>query len=210
MSVVVQEFCDSIIEPLLRILQRTKIDYNNFFINLQNYAGEIMVIDESLEYFDKLPIDYLKIFFTQKEISKLQKVFNNNEINKVESNGENMILIETLKDIIEWTDSYSRLITNNEERIKIAQNKNPLFLPRSWILDEVIEDFTVRQKEKLHDPDSILDTSLLEKVLLMSTYPYDPTKWNSSLRPDKEKKWTDLQHSPEDNARTMKQSTCSS
>lgn len=213
-AVVVQEFGDSIIEPLLNILQKVKIDYNNFFVNLQNFKGEIPNLKGSvLGEFDKFQNDYLKIFFTDDQVSILQnrRHNNNDEISDVENFEENRFLFETLKDIIDWTDSYSRsIITDNKERIKIAQRKNPIFLPRSWILDEVIEDLTIRQRDKLHDPDSILDTSLLEKILLMSSYPYDPTKWNPSLRPDKEKEWTDLQHSPEKRARTMKQSTCSS
>lgn len=207
-SEVVQEFCDTIIEPLLKILQRTKIDYNNFFINLQNYTEEINVISNN-NNIEKLPQKYLSVFFTPEQLTKLNTIYERGDNGNGE-NGENRVLKEILEDIIEWTDSYSRLITNNGGRIELAKKNNPLFIPRSWILDEVIEDFTVRQKDKLSDPNAELDTTSLNKLLIMSTHPYDPSKWDHSLQPEKEAEWTNLSQTPETMAKALKQASCSS
>lgn len=206
---VVHKFCDSIIEPLLKILQRTKIDYNNFFINLQNYSSDIVILQDGSNDLDKLSQEYLSIFLTPTQLNNLNKIYKE-DVRKHSHNGESRFLKEILEDIIEWTDSFSRLITNNEERITIAKTHNPLFIPRSWILDEVIEDLTVRQKDKLPDPDANLDSSLLDKLLTMSTYPYDRSKWDHSFHQEKETEWTNLSQSPEIMAKAMKQSTCSS
>lgn len=208
-SEVVQEFCDSIIEPLLKILQRTKIDYNNFFLNLQNHSSEIVILEDGSNDLNKLSQEYLSIFLTPTQLKHLNKMYKEG-MRGHNQNGESRFLKEILEDIIEWTHSFSRLITNNEERISLAKKHNPLFIPRSWILDEVIEDLTVRQKDQLADPNAQLDTSLLDKLLTMSTFPYDSSKWDHSLLQEKEIEWTNLSHSPEIMAKSMKQSTCSS
>lgn len=199
-SKVVKEFLDTITEPLLKILQRTKIDYNNFFINLQQYKDKIPDVQLNVNNFknplEVLPREYLQIFFTPEQLNKLEA--------SGEDLGETKLLEETLREVIEWTRSYAFLTEDN--RVSVSEQYNPLFLPRSWVLEEVIADLTERQKQQLQDPDSILDTSLLEKLHAMSSNPYDKTKWLPQLHEYAQERWTDTSNLPTE----MKQLSCSS
>ncbi|CCF58722.1 hypothetical protein KAFR_0F01260 [Kazachstania africana CBS 2517] len=206
---VITEFCSVIVEPLLKILQTTKIDYNNFFVNLQNYQGNFFDTDTTA--FAGLDKEFVSIFFNESQIEQLLR-FEKDRKSQLSNNGEIRLMKDILEDLKAWTKCYTDLVTNHQVRREIARKFNPLFIPRSWIFDQVIDDLTIRQKDVLENPDSELDTSLLQKLHLMSSYPYDPSKWDKSIRNDVVESWTTLEHSwkRQDTAKYMKQATCSS
>ncbi|CAI5196650.1 ANM_HP_G0247940.mRNA.1.CDS.1 [Saccharomyces cerevisiae] len=70
-----KEFCDVIVEPLLDILQATKVDYNNFFIHLQNYKGPFFIKDKSdtATLFGAFDEEYLGMFFNSSNCGKWQE-----------------------------------------------------------------------------------------------------------------------------------------
>lgn len=79
------------------------------------------------------------------------------------------------KDLFAWLDKYSLFKINP----KISKEYNPLFLPRNWILDEVIQQ---AQESECED---VLYLKKLEKMLF---YPFDRSKWGSELK-DVEERW---------------------
>ena len=213
---VTNEICDSIIEPLLDILQKTQIDYNNFFVNLQNYSGSYL--DSSSSSIDGLDKQYLRKFLRESQIEKLKNyleieklVSGNSKTHLLGDSGATRILVKTLEQLKAWIKTYITLITNDTERKKIAKEVNPLFTPRNWILEQVIDDITHNQKTQLNDTESDLDTSLLQKLYLISSNPYNSSKWDNILRPEKENEWFSLKHGTlEDQKKFMKQGICSS
>ena len=209
-----REFCAVIVEPLLDILQATKIDYNNFFIHLQNYMGPFFIKDkkEATTLFGAFDEEYLRMFFSTEQMEKMAE--NENTLiageKLLDSNGEHRLLDEKLEKVYNWTQDYLTLIppTGATNRALLARKANPLFVPRSWILEEVVDDLMYDQRDSLQDPDSNLDTSALKKLFLMSVNPYDRAKWDDSLRPDLEEKWANLSH--QEGSKFMKQASCSS
>ena len=156
--------------------------------------------------------EYLQIFFNAKQLDQMRehgkaiaagkKVF--------DTDGELRLLDEKLTKIHDWTQDYLALAppTTAPERASLAKRSNPLFVPRSWVLEEVVDDLMYNQREGLRDPASTLDTSALKKLYLMSVNPYDRAGWDAALRPELEEKWTDLSH--QEGAKFMKQASCSS
>ncbi|EJS41494.1 fmp40p [Saccharomyces arboricola H-6] len=208
------EFCTAIVEPLLDILKATKIDYNNFFIHLQNYTGPFLIKDksEAATLFGVFDPEYLKVFFGVEQLQRMaehektiaagEKVF--------DTDGEIRLLDEKLGKIHSWTRDYVSLVPPTEAaaRASLAKKANPWFVPRSWVLEEVVDDLMYNQRDRLQDADSTLDTSALRKLYLMSVNPYDCAEWDATLRPDLEKKWADLSH--QEGTKFMKQASCSS
>ncbi|CCD25464.1 Fmp40p NDAI_0F01450 [Naumovozyma dairenensis CBS 421] len=214
LSIEIQEFSTFIIDPLLEILQHTKIDYNNFFVNLQSYDGPFFVNDEG-NLFNGLDEDFIKIFFKDEEMRKIKEFYEkaSGDLNRTTSrdSGETRFLIRTMDKLKEWCISYCRLVPDAEIRKSVAKKKNPLFIPRSWIFEEVIDNLTLEQREKLDYPEADLDTSLLQKLHLMSLHPYDNTEWDDNLRAEVVERWTTLKHaSRDDKNKFMKQLSCSS
>lgn len=209
-----REFCTAIVEPLLDVLKITNIDYNNFFIHLQNYRGPFFVKDktEATTLFAAFDQEYLQIFFNASQLDQMgehektiaagKKVF--------DTDGEVRLLDENLEKIYDWTQDYLALAppTNATARTSLAKKSNPLFVPRSWVLEEVVDDLMYNQRDGLRDPASTLDTSALKKLYLMSVNPYDRAGWDAALRPELEQKWADLSH--QEGAKFMKQASCSS
>lgn len=205
-STVVNDFCSTTLEPLLAILKSTRVDYNNFFVNLQNYKGAIFTEADSLKGLDK---NYVAIFFNVEQQAKLQSYYENESDFVDSDSGATRILVETFESLIEWSRLYKDLTPDREQSYAISKRVNPLFVPRSWIFDQVIDHFVDEQRTELNDPESQLDTSMLQKLLLMSSQPYDSTKWDDSLRPDLQKQWSDVSH-PETLDHYLKQASCSS
>lgn len=212
LSEKIREFCSVIVEPLLQILQSTKVDYNHFFVNLQDYQGNFF--DSSSNSIDGLDELYISLFFKDEQLKKLIEYYQvENKKYQSQSDGEIRQVLSLFNDLKEWTKIYKEFIPiDYETRRTISSKVNPLFIPRSWIFNEVIDDLTQRQADKLNDTDADLDLSLLNKMYLMSTHPYDPTKWDQTLRPELEDRWANLKHttSKQDEERYMKQLTCSS
>lgn len=164
-----------IFENLLKILMMSKIDYNSFFLNLQN---------------DK-DLNNVEIFLCKKFIDRL-----NNPMDRIDKD-ENEKLTSSIND---WLKLYKeRLKAENisyKERFDIASKYNPKFLPRNWILEEVID---------LINDDNEKNLPILKKLLTMSSNPYDESKWGSELK-DYEIKWLNN----DDDEKTMIQCSCSS
>ena len=106
-----------------------------------------------------------------------------------------------------WSKDYKQLISDYPERVKIAKQFNPLFIPRNYILESVANHYTDEQRNELNDPDAKLDNGPLQKLILMATNPYDKSAWDSSFLPELEKKWTNV---TEDEDLLMTQCSCSS
>ncbi|QLL32883.1 hypothetical protein HG536_0D04050 [Torulaspora globosa] len=205
-STLVKDFCSTILEPLLAILKTTRIDYNNFFVNLQNYKGPILTDTDSLKGLSR---PFIAIFFNIEQQAKLEAYYENEADFAHSDSGETRLLVEALEQLVKWSKLYVDLAPDPQERYVLSKKVNPLFVPRSWIFDQVIAHFVDEQRTELNDPAAKLDTSILQKLLLMSSHPYDPDKWDASLRPDLQKMWSDLSH-PETLDHYLKQASCSS
>lgn len=148
-SIICKEFQYTIIEPLLDIMEISKISYNEFFIKLQEHADEIYLKAEAGDtmtetHIHGIPIKLLKIFFTDEKIRVLQ---NNPE-------GSDPKLAISLEEIKNWLHAYSYLI--NDDHSYISRSYNPVFVPTR----EIIQDCTEEFKSKL----PIVDTTLLEQL----------------------------------------------
>ena len=215
-----QNFLDEVVHPLLLILQKTGVDYNNFFLNLQRfceeYGSENPIQSETtisdINISESPCSKYLSIFFKDHQLNKLRSFYSDKN-NLVSDHGATRLLVELLQDIKQWTSTFTNkyLQNRNVDKIPVADRKNPLFLPRSWVFDEVIEDVVERQSKALHDPHSELDVSLLKKLHLMSANPYDRSKWDDTLRMDVVDRWSSSAHPSEaDDSKFMQQTSCSS
>ncbi|VEU20827.1 DEKNAAC101728 [Brettanomyces naardenensis] len=165
-----------ILNNLFETLQETKLDYNNFFAILQ----EQPIQDDS-----KFDIDIVASAFIPKDFK--DDPFTDYTKEKV---------LKELK--IFLTDFKARVgeeQLTDQERYRKASKLNPLFVPRNWILDEVI-DYT---------QENDFDTLYLNKLLKMSSNPFDKSKWGEELK-DVEDRWT----SSANRERQMLQCSCSS
>ncbi|SCU93288.1 LANO_0E03488g1_1 [Lachancea nothofagi CBS 11611] len=197
------EFNKTILEPLLQILYVSQIDYNNFFVKLQGYNGDFKT--EVSQGFHRIDPSLLKVFFTEPQISKLEK---HADGAAEADSGETRRLVECVETLNAWIDDFVTLMPSDySSRYNLAKKSNPLFTPRAHIFEQVINDITDQQRDKLNDPDAEIDTSYLEKLYIMSVNPYDSSKWDENLKPEKVQDWT--AHG-DDDTKFMKQLTCSS
>lgn len=196
----VMNFNFTFVEPLLRILRVSGVDYNHFFLNLQNYEGPF--VDES--GINGLDAGVVELFFRTEQVQKLNEYYAGKEAN---DSGETRKLVEEAELLSKWVQDYVKVIPEYSERHGVASKVNPQFVPRNYILEEVINHYTEEQRNALNDPEAVLDNRPLEKLVLMSTFPYDKNKWNSELLPELETKWTATQH---DEQLLMSQCSCSS
>lgn len=200
----IQDFLSNTLEPLLNVLQTTEVDYNHFFVRLQNYRGPIFG-DDGAEGLSKA---FLSLFFHSTEMERLM-AFKAGEIDINANSGAVRIIMDTVKSLSSWAEEYSKFVPDEQKRSEIAKVVNPLFTPRAWMFEEVIDDFMQNQRAELNDPESTIDTSLLHKLFAMSSNPYDPTKWEESLRPDAQERWMNLEHMGI-KEKYLKQASCSS
>ncbi|QLG71074.1 hypothetical protein HG535_0B01120 [Zygotorulaspora mrakii] len=204
---IVEKFRNDVLEPLFTILKRTQIDYNNFFVNLQNFKGGF--IDISEDGINGLNTKFASIFFSIEQLKKLRNFYAGNRRPLTTDAGETRLITETYDELIKWANQCSNYIVDDDTRISIAKKHNPLFIPRSWILQEVIDDFMHNQKAKLMNADEEVDTTLLQKLYLMSSNPFNPDRWDSSLKPEVEKRWANL-NDIDDPSKFMQKNSCSS
>lgn len=200
----VHSFLSTILEPLLNVLQATEVDYNHFFVKLQNYRGPIFDDNGS----EDLNNEFLALFFRDDQIKELN-AFKSGEIDINAHSGGVRILVSTLESLSKWAREYARFVPDEEKRSEVASKINPLFTPRAWMFDEAIEDLMANQRTELNDPESNIDASLLHKLFKMSSNPYDPSKWDKSLRPGVQERWLNLEHESI-REKYLKQASCSS
>lgn len=160
-----------IVAPLLSMLRLTGCDYNKFFVMLENLQGDL--------------VSQAKLFVPEHD-----------ETTDADRQ-------QSLSNIEDWLKKYSELVVRSHqldpEHTRPAHPQyNPLFLPRNWILDEVIA-FT--------EESDGTDVSQLNKLQKMATYPFDKSKWGDDLK-DLEARWM-LQGDKGDDF-TMLQCSCSS
>lgn len=138
-----------IIAPLLQMLRKIKCDYNMFFSAL------------SRQQFDSNSINYQEV---ARAIEVDNDLYEDQELYDM---------------IVEWLKIYIPYLKRSEslgfERASSAKF-NPLFLPRNWILDEVIEKTETGDLRYLHK---------LEK---MSFHPFDKAMWGNDLK-EIESRW---------------------
>lgn len=183
-------FLKETIEPLLEVLQYTKVDYNNFFYKLEEYNGSQHVNNDSLDDFMGLNPHYVRLFFSAEEFALLGRYY----CGEHTMNSDVKAALEYLQKIKQWTTTLGKLPRSN------AKHVNPKFIPRSWMFEEVIDDLTLQLRDG-HKP----DLSALQKLSNMSTNPYDPAQWDQT-RPDLQERWLQEQHP----SKLMKQASCSS
>ncbi|CAB4255366.1 Fmp40p KABA2_06S03806 [Maudiozyma barnettii] len=199
-------FCSTIVEPLLNILKLTKVDYTQFFVNLQNFDKNDIPDQMSIEEDIQKDENYISCFITAKQRHEYIEGKGKSKINS----GEMRLLNETFKEIQEWTTEYRLWLTSGPSPIEISKRYNPLFIPHNWILEEVINDITVNQRDALVDDTTPLDLSLLKKLTLMCSNPFDSTQWEPQLCADASKRWLTYTGYEKTLGRLNTQSTCSS
>lgn len=129
-----------IIVPLLKVLQKIQCDYNKFFIQLQ----EVPSFNQDFAAIAKSLAPKSHDLFDQDELADI---------------------------IAGWLPIYKEYLTKSGalgyDRAS-SKRYNPLFLPRNWILDEVIA-----QTEKSGGKDVLY----LKQLERMSFYPFNPERW---------------------------------
>lgn len=163
------------------------------------------LIDPMLDMLYKIQCDFNK-FFLILQSSNLEKGYDPNQIaesillpgfNASESKYSSKELIEEIGNWLKIFDKYLSK-SKTSDRKSISKNYNPLFLPRNWILSQVIE-FTEESNGN--------DLSYLKKLEKMSFNPYDKSKWGSELK-ELENNW--LLQSDMGAGYSMLQCSCSS
>ncbi|RCK63588.1 hypothetical protein Cantr_10015 [Candida viswanathii] len=147
----------NIIQPMLDVLFKIQTDFNLFFLQLQG-------ID-----FDAASPNYVEI--AEKEFLA------NFDFNTFRHHKEDIV-----KSISEWLITYHDLLEKTKQYKETTPNSadyNPKFLPRNWILDQVIN-----QAQESRGA----ETSYLEKLQKMSSNPFDPAKWGDDLK-ELEQSW---------------------
>lgn len=165
-----------LLEPMLDMLYKVQCDFNKFFLILQR-------ADLDSDNFNPEAIAELVLLPTAGGSKYDQK--------------------ELTKEIVDWLLIYRKYLRQSEladsgTRKEISGRYNPLFLPRNWILDQVIQ-YTADSNGE--------DLSYLKKLEKMSMYPFDKAKWGSEL---KEVEGTWLLQSDMGDEYSMLQCSCSS
>lgn len=160
-----------IISPLLEVLEKIECDFNNFFVELQSLDFDSKTMDIKQIATDLAPDSHDVLSATDME-----------------------------EFLAGWLSIYQKELAKSEnlgfERSS-AKQYNPLFLPRNWILDEVID------KTQSSNGDNL---EYLKKLEKMAFNPYDKSKWGQELK-DVESRWTEVVL---DDVYTMQQCSCSS
>lgn len=160
-----------LITPMLEVLQKLQTDFNLFFLELQNadFNQPLELIAESF----LLQYDSSTHRYHKEDISK---------------------------ELVDWFKIYQPLKQKSKELQDVAASKqyNPKFLPRNWILDQVIEQATESQGK---------DITYLNKLQKMSSNPFDESKWGDELK-DIEQSW--ILQGKKGNEYSMLQCSCSS
>lgn len=163
-----------LIDPMLDMLHKVQCDFNKFFLILQSSDLE--------EGYDA------------KQIAESILLPGHNASESKYSTQE---LIDQICNWLKIYDGYI-LKSGNSKRKSISKYSNPLFLPRNWILNQVIE-FT--------EDTNAEDLSYLKKLEKMCFNPYDKSKWGNELK-ELEQEW--LLQSDIGTNYSMLQCSCSS
>lgn len=139
--------------PMLEGLEKLQTDFNIFFLKLQD------------------------IDFNNSSYEDIAELF----LKRYDPNTNRNHKEDIAKQFIGWLKIYNGLKKKSAEyqQVPNAAQYNPKFLPRNWILDQVIE--------KVSDSNG-KDISYLKKLQDMSSNPFDNQLWGEDLK-DLEESW---------------------
>lgn len=144
---------DALIAPMLDMFEKARCDFNKFFITLHQ-------------------ADILSPSFDDRAFAESVLLKNVDQHDNYDR--------ENLRDIVvDWLTIYKEFISKSTLDRGLSAKTNPLFLPRGWILEEVVE-FTQESKGE--------DLLYLHKLEKMAFNPFDKSKWGDELK-DLEQKW---------------------
>lgn len=173
---------NDILGLLFETLQVTKIEYNKFFTILQ----KLQLRNEAKFDLEKAALEFLpeslKVPEKKEEMEKASK--------------DIKLFLTIFKARVE-----EELLTD-DIRYERAKKFNPLFIPKNWILQDVIDYTTEKLQSKADEEET---SAYLNKVMKMATNPYDASKWGEELK-DVEAKWM----SDVDDTKLMTTCSCSS
>ncbi|KAM9899752.1 hypothetical protein OXX79_005557 [Metschnikowia pulcherrima] len=161
---------EQLLAPMLDMLEKVQCDYNKFFLSLQKA--------------DVLSAGFDKDAFARSLLVETD-----------DAGYDEKVLLAT---ITEWVETFQKFAKEAGLDSAASSKANPQFLPRSWILNEVIER-TEQSEGK--------DLSYLHKLEKMAFNPYEPALWGEELK-DLEERWVVQGDIGEDYA--MLQCSCSS
>lgn len=161
-----------VIAPMLDMLKKVQCDFNKFFLSLQD--ADVAKSDFDEEAFARSIL--------LKEVSQ-HEAYDRDEITAV---------------VVDWIKKYKVYVDKGGQNKTVSSRYNPQFLPRNWILDEVIQQIQESDCNEL---------AYLHKLEKMAFNPYDQSKWGDDLK-DLEKKWLLQSDIGED--KSMLQCSCSS
>lgn len=161
-----------VIAPMLDMLKKVQCDFNKFFLSLQN-------ADVLLATFDD--IGFAKSILL-KEIPA-HEAYDTKEITGA---------------VVDWLKVFKNYAQKGGQDKELSSKYNPKFLPRNWILDEVIEQT---------QDSGCTELGYLHKLEKMAFNPYEPSKWGDELK-ELEAKW--LLQSDIGEEKSMLQCSCSS
>ncbi|AAS53251.2 AFL123Wp [Eremothecium gossypii ATCC 10895] len=198
----VRGFMDSVVNPLLDILSKSMVDYNSFFVALQEYQGPF----HSTAGVRGVDPAFLQIFFTEEDFQLLTK--HANGVSSLDP-GTATQFFDLVEKIDSWLINYLQSIPEREERYRLQKLVNPLFIPRSYVFDEVLEELEKMHRNVTDANSADIDTTILTQLYTIATNPYDRTKWYGILDDAKIKAWTEgTTNMPNDDY--LKQCSCSS
>lgn len=154
-----------ILTYLFETLQITKLEYNKFFTILQN----LKLRDDATFNLETSPLVFLPESLLQKDKEEERE----------------KVLKELRTFLTIFKARVEEELLTDEIRLERASKFNPQFLPKNWILQEVIDYTTEKLQENATDDELKL---YINKVMKMASNPYDSSKWGDELK-DIEKKW---------------------
>lgn len=163
---------DELIAPLIDMLEKVQCDYNKFFISLQN-------------------ADVTSTEFNAESFARSILVEDPSELGNYDEE-------ELVKIVTQWLNKYQTYAAKRGLDKDASKRANPQFLPRSWILNEVIQ--------RTEESDG-QDLTYLHKLEKMAFNPYDPSAWGDELK-ELEENWVLQGDVGED--MSMLQCSCSS
>lgn len=144
---------DALIAPMLDMFEKARCDFNKFFITLH----QADILSGSFD------VDAFADSILLKNVDKHDNYDR-----------------ESLKTVVkDWLTIYKKFLAKTTLDRNLSAGANPLFLPRGWILEEVVE-FTQEAKGE--------DLLYLHKLEKMAFNPFDKSKWGDELK-DLEQKW---------------------
>ena len=182
----VEDIKKNLIDKLLSVLKETRVDYNDFFMKFQ----EVNTIDFVNK--DKtIKDEYLDCFTAVHEqeipsanedcLKNIDKMFDNYSLDTTSSVYKNFFAFLQEYHILWSSSNNTKTGAVKDIKLEVSKYKNPLFIPRHMHFNEVYKS--------LEDSD-YSNTDLLEKLYVMSSNPYDVSKWDNEKLSEFEQKWT--------------------